>query len=123
MNKYFFNPKDGVIEAFFVINPDAEISDLVDWLGEQDRCDDDPRVELYSVATLCELALGELIDETECWIDPLLVAKIAGALMHFETAVRAFNAIIGHPRLERLTAMSPIEALKACLPSSPKDLT
>lgn len=123
MTDYEINPMEGVIEAFFVINPEAEITDLVQWCSDEDRSFDDPRLELYSRANLCEVALGQLTDKIEGWVDPLVVAKVAGALMHYQTAIRAFNAIIGHPRLKRLSEMSPLEALKACIPNSMKAIT
>lgn len=120
MKTYQINPLEGVCEAYFVVNPGAEMKDLVEWLTNQECSDSDPRISLYSLANLCDQALDELMTEQDCWVDPRLVALVSGALAHFETSVRAFSAIIGHRSFQKLARMTPVEALKKCLPNNIK---
>lgn len=116
MKTYFSNPSEGVCEAFFEVNPNAEVKDLAEWLSNNERSEDDPRVSIFGLANLCEQALENLTTAHGQWVDALHVARIAGALAHYETAIRAYNALIGHRRFSRLAQLPPIEALRVCLP-------
>ena len=120
MKEYVFDPHEGICEAFFLLNPEAEPKDLVNWAANQDRSDSDPRLLLYSLSNLCDQAFAQLVADQETRVDPLLAGTIGGSLAHFETSIRAYNAILGHRRFTKLAQLSPIDALKACLPNEVK---
>lgn len=116
MKPYFSDPVEGVCDAFFELYPDAELKDLVKFFSEQERSDSDPRVALYGLANLCDQALEKLTSTYDRWIDAPTVARISGALAHFETAIRAYSAVIGHRRFHTLSRLSPVDALRKCFP-------
>ena len=66
---------------------------------------------MYSLARLCESALKSLTFTAERTADALTAASVAMALAHFQTAIRAFTAVIGHPKLGEPARSSPIHAL------------
>jgi len=117
MKKYTLNPTLGFRQAYMVLNPQATNDDFLTWLREQDDSEKDPRLMNSAMAVLCDQALSELVERQACVVGSKLVADVAGALSHYETSIRAFTALIGHCRFERLSMLEPVEALKTCLPN------
>ncbi|RVQ68757.1 hypothetical protein EKN06_00540 [Croceicoccus ponticola] len=115
MIEYNIDPATGIMRAFFTMNPDATHADLEVWIDGLERSEADPRLLCAAYANICQQALTKLevmASPASCFSQ---IAEIAGALSHFETSMRAYSAVIGHRRFEKLAQMQPLEALKVCL--------
>ena len=117
MKQYTLDPMLGAREAFQALNPQSADDDFYTWLDDQDESESDPRLIYCSLAVLCDQALTEMLGRQTRTFRPDLIALVAGALSHFETAMRSFTAAIGHGRFERLSKLDPVAALKRCLPN------
>ena len=117
MNEYESDPIDGLITAGLILTEWADHEQFLVWMSELEVSEADPRILCTSIAVRLQEALHKTINASGDTRVANRIARLAGALGHYETSIRAYTAMIGHRRFKKLAALDPIERLKICLPN------